>query len=96
MLVRLFLWWKKKKISFKLSDQLIKKENNFMQKLIPTIRKNLKTMTKKQQAISRFITESSDKAVKVSISQLAEACGAKSEATIVRYYRQLGLVAIMT
>ncbi|WP_027184035.1 MurR/RpiR family transcriptional regulator [Desulfovibrio inopinatus] len=62
-----------------------------MTKLIPTIRKKLKTMTKTQQAISRFITECPDKVVKMSISQLAEACGAKSEATIVRYYRQLGL-----
>lgn len=62
-----------------------------MPKLIPTIRKTLPSMTKTQQAISKFIIENPEKVVKMSITQLADACGAKSEATIVRYYRQLGL-----
>ncbi len=62
-----------------------------MNKLLPTIRQNLPAMSKTHQAIAKFITENPDKVVKMSISQLAKACGAKSEATIVRFYRQLDL-----
>lgn len=62
-----------------------------MPKLIPAIRQNLPGMTKTQQVIGRFLTENPEKAVKMSITQLADACGAKSEATIVRFYRQMGL-----
>ncbi len=62
-----------------------------MKKILPTIRMNMPSMSKTQQAISRFISENPEKVVKMSITQLADACGAKSEATIVRYYRQLGL-----
>lgn len=62
-----------------------------MPKLIPTIRKSIDSLTKTQQVIGQYIVENPDKVVKMSITQLAEVCGAKSESTIVRFYRQLGL-----
>ncbi len=62
-----------------------------MKKILPAIRKKLPEMSKTQQAISRFIIENPEQVVKMSITQLADACGAKSESTVVRYYRQFGL-----
>ena len=47
-------------------------------------------LSKKQQKIADFIRKDSSKVVNMSISELAEATGNKSESAIVRFYRTLG------
>lgn len=47
-------------------------------------------LTKMQQKIADFIRKNSAQAIRMSISDLAEATGNKSESSIVRFYRILG------
>ena len=48
------------------------------------------SLSKKQQKIADFIRRDSSRVVNMSISELAEATGNKSESAIVRFYRTLG------
>jgi len=61
------------------------------QPLMASFRANSDQLTKTQKRIAQYIVENPHAVLKLSISQLAKATGAKSEATIVRFYRQFGL-----
>lgn len=58
--------------------------------VLPTIRANLENMTGTQRRIGEYILRNPRSCMKMSISQLAEATGARSESTVVRFYRLLG------
>jgi RpiR family carbohydrate utilization transcriptional regulator len=71
---------KKKKIS-PIADSI---------QIMTSIRRSLKKMTRTQQQIAKFVLKQPQKVLKISISQLAMESGAKSEASVVRFYRLLG------
>lgn len=58
--------------------------------VLATIRMKLKDMTLMQQQIAQFILGQPKDVINMSITQLAEATGVKSESSIVRFYRILG------
>ena len=58
--------------------------------VLSTIRMKLNKMTLMQQEIAKFILGNPSKVINMSITQLATACGVKSESSIVRFYRTLG------
>jgi DNA-binding MurR/RpiR family transcriptional regulator len=71
------------------------KKKNFLQNegaipIISSIRRALKTMPPTQKKIANYIVKNPQKVIKISISQLAMESGAKSESTVVRFYRLLG------
>lgn len=55
-----------------------------------TIGQSLDNMTPAQQKIGVFILHNAARVIHMSISELAEQSGAKSESAIVRFYRRLG------
>jgi len=61
--------------------------------VLPTIRAKLPSLTRVQQRIGRYVLHNPEGVYKMTISELAEATGAKSESTIVRFYRTLGFSA---
>lgn len=58
--------------------------------VLATIRAKLPDMTGVQQRIGRFVLSNPERSFNLSISELARETGAKSESTIVRFYRLLG------
>jgi DNA-binding MurR/RpiR family transcriptional regulator len=58
--------------------------------ILAAIRERLKDLPQIQQQIARFILDSPQEVVRMSISHLAMKTGAKSEASIVKFYRSLG------
>lgn len=58
--------------------------------ILALIQKNHRDMTKTQKLIGEYILKQPSSVLKMSISQLAEEIGIKSESTIVRFYRVLG------
>ncbi len=58
--------------------------------VLSLIRINLNKMTPKQKHIAQYILKQPQKVIKISISQLASESGAKSESSVVRFYRLLG------
>ena len=58
--------------------------------ILSTIRRKYDTLTKMQQKIADYILKNSQKVIRMSISELAEATKNKSESSIVRFYRVLG------
>ncbi len=66
-------------------------QSPFNQTLLASLRDQSVKLTKTQKKIAQFILDNPHAVLKLSISQLAQAIGAKSEATIVRFYRQFGL-----
>jgi DNA-binding MurR/RpiR family transcriptional regulator len=71
------------------------KKKNFLQKdgailIISSIRRALKKMPPTQKKIANYIIKNPQKVIKISISQLAMESGAKSESSVVRFYRLLG------
>ena len=58
--------------------------------VLATIRMKLKDLTLMQQQIAQFILGQPKEVINMSITQLAEATGVKSESSIVRFYRILG------
>lgn len=57
---------------------------------LPALRRAYDRLSAAQRKIAGFILQSPEKAVRCSISQLAEATGTKSESGIVRFYRAFG------
>ena len=73
----------------------MRKKKNFLQNdgaipIISSIRRALKQMPPTQKKIANYIIKNPQKVIKISISQLAMESGAKSESTVVRFYRLLG------
>jgi DNA-binding MurR/RpiR family transcriptional regulator len=58
--------------------------------VISAIRRALKKMPPTQKKIANYIIKNPQRVIKVSISQLAMESGAKSESSVVRFYRLLG------
>ncbi|MCK7577145.1 MAG: hypothetical protein MZV65_15780 [Chromatiales bacterium] len=58
--------------------------------ILPAIREKLNGLPQIQQQIAQFILEHPQDVVRMSISHLAMSTGAKSEASIVKFYRGLG------
>lgn len=58
--------------------------------VLATIRARMPEMTGAQQKIARYVLDNPQRSFKLSISDLARETGAKSESTIVRFYRLLG------
>ncbi len=64
-----------------------------MNERVPVLRQisdRLSQMSETQRNIGEFILSNPEQAFKISITQLAHRSGAKSESTVVRFYRQLG------
>lgn len=59
--------------------------------ILASIRKSEKSMTPIQKQIAHFILKNPAKVIKMSISELAMEAGTKSESSIVKFYRVLGL-----
>lgn len=59
--------------------------------ILASIRKNVKNMTPIQKQIAHFILKHPAKVIKMSISELAMQAGTKSESSVVKFYRILGL-----
>jgi len=62
-------------------------ENNFV---LTLIRRKYKCMPKLQKKIADFVLSNPSDVIKMSITKLAQKTGAKSEASIVHFYRNLG------
>ncbi|HCG63746.1 MAG TPA: hypothetical protein DEZ27_08120 [Sphaerochaeta sp.] len=58
--------------------------------LLTNIQQRIKDMPPIQTKIATYVTKHSKEVVRMSISHLAQECGAKSEASIVKFYRSLG------
>jgi len=58
--------------------------------IMALIQKKRRDMTKTQKLISDYIVKQPSSVLRMSISQLSEVIGVKSESTIVRFYRFLG------
>ena len=58
--------------------------------ILPEIRSRLEDLPQIQQQIATYILEHPQDVVRMSISHLAMETGAKSEASIVKFYRGLG------
>ncbi len=68
-------------------------KNNFLRRdisIIQQLTREINSLPEIQQKIGRVVLENPAKVVKISISQLAQEAGAKSEASVVRFYRNLG------
>lgn len=73
----------------------MKKKKNFLQNnssisIISSIRRALKKMPPTQKKIADYILKNPQKVIMISISQLAMESGAKSESSVVKFYRNLG------
>ena len=59
--------------------------------VLSTIRQKLHEMTLMQKQIAQFILGHPEEVIKMSITKLAMVCDVKSESSIVRFYRTLGV-----
>lgn len=58
--------------------------------ILPQLTRNHSSLPKIQQKIGKIILKNPVKAIKMSISRIAQEAGAKSEASVVHFYRSLG------
>jgi RpiR family transcriptional regulator, carbohydrate utilization regulator len=58
--------------------------------VLQTIQEKVEHLTRMQRSIGEYILNNPEKTFKMSISELAHRTGAKSESTIVRFYRSMG------
>jgi RpiR family transcriptional regulator, carbohydrate utilization regulator len=72
-----------------MAEQTIDQNQNSLP-VISLIRSKIATMTKSQKRLAEFIISRPMDVTKMSISQLAEETGLKSESSVVRFYRALG------
>jgi RpiR family transcriptional regulator, carbohydrate utilization regulator len=71
------------------------KKKNFLQNagsiaIISSIRRTINKMPPTQKKIAKYIIKNPRKVIMISISQLAMESGAKSESSVVKFYRNLG------